>query len=34
MFLTGVGEVDFTRALSQRVTEDVQIVTYSLTIIF
>ena len=28
----GVGEVDFTRALSQRVTEDVQTVTYFLTI--
>ena len=32
MFLAGVGEVDFTRALRQRVIEDVQIVTYSLTI--
>ena len=31
MFLAGVGEVDFTRALSQRVV-DVQIVTYSLII--
>ena len=32
MFLAGVGEVDFTRALSQRVTKDVRTVTYSLTI--
>ena len=32
MFLAGVGEVDFTKALSQRVLEDVQIVTYSLII--
>ena len=32
VFLAGVGEVDFTRALSQRVLEDVQIVTYSLII--
>ena len=31
MFLAGVGEVDFTRALSQRVTKDVQTVTYFLT---
>ena len=32
MFLAGVGGVDFTRALSQRVLVDVQIVTYSLII--
>ena len=32
MFLAGVGQVDFTRALSKRVIEDVQIVIYSLTI--
>ena len=32
MFLAGVGEVDFTRALSQRVTKDVPTVTFFLTI--
>ena len=32
LVLAGVGKVDFTRALSQRVTGDVQTVTYFLTI--
>ena len=32
MFLAGVGDVDFTRALSQRITKDVPTVTFFLTI--
>ena len=31
MFLAGVGEIDFTRVISQKTTKDVQTVTYSLT---